>query len=75
MAPSAQLADSPPAGDDNEDMKGRPSKVQDHAEAVASRLVETLLAPNRMEKIRPAPPRTHLTLLQDVAGDRVRGEA
>src|SRR5437867_11468902 len=40
-------------------MKEPPSKVQDHAEAVASRLIETVLVGTRMKKIRPAPPRTH----------------
>jgi hypothetical protein len=40
-------------------MKEAPNKVQDHAEAVASRLFEALFVGARMEKLQPDPPRTH----------------
>lgn len=45
--------------DNKEDMKKPPAKVQHHAEAVASRLVETVLVGSRMIKVPPNPPRTH----------------
>lgn len=59
MSFSSQLAGSLLALD-NQDMKKKPPiKVQDHAEAVASRLIETFCLGTRMEKIQPQPPRTH----------------
>lgn len=47
-----------PAGH-KEDTKEPPPKVQDHAEAVASCLIESVLVGTRMKKIRPEGSRTH----------------
>ena len=45
-----------PAGH-KQDVKQPLPKVQDHAEAVASCLIETVLGGTRVKKIRPEPPR------------------
>ena len=54
LEPEAHLA-----AEHKEDMKEPPPKVQDHAETVASCLIEAVLVGTRMKKIRPERLRTH----------------